>query len=710
MRRGRRHGAWSRRPMPGSPASAVAWAIWVCAAAALLGALLVAQRPRRRASTPAGTSRMRAVAVGARRRWRPRRASWRHPPALGLESARASPLAGAAASQRVHRRRRRRAWCRHPGRCRRRRGAIAGARRRRSASTRSVVAVDGAPARAGARHDTVDLPAEQLADRHVDSRFDAPACHRCPRPSRAAFRLRRRRRRRTRRAAARVAGMGGRPAHGSRATPRRRSAATAARSCPGSRSATRARVGAELDDGDAGEFAQPPHRGLGGELRDRHGGGVRPRRALRPRPRRPRRRSPSSHCVGFIVLVTPAAERRARRGDGRRGARRHRVGPSGRRRRRPRRSPSSGCSPSTRGSLATTASRSRSAPRPGCCSSPARSPTRLGRVMPTPLAVRARRAARRAARLPADPHPARPRDRALRRAREPARGSRGARRHDRRTDRVPRSCRCCPRSGSRSSRSRGCPRAGSRSSRTPRPRSRSVDCPWLPDAAGRGAARRVHRARALASCSTARRAHGVARRGRGAARGRLAVPVGIGVGAPAARPERLRPGTWDVAACDIGQGDAVLVRSGGATALIDTGPDPAALERCLDFLGIGRIDLLVLTHWDADHAGGVAAVGRTGRHGHPRSARRRVARPGARPARRAGARRPSRWSPGSAGRLGDARWRVVWPEARARAGQRRQRRDRPRDARVSRACSWAISARAPSSGCSPSTDSAPSTS
>lgn len=67
---------------------------------------------------------------------------------------------------------------------------------------------------------------------------------------------------------------------------------------------------------------------------------------------------------------------------------------------------------------------------------------------------------------------------------------------------------------------------------------------------------------------------------------------------------------WRIAACDVGQGDAVLLRDDGArsTILIDTGPDPAALTRCLDRLNVQRIDLLVLTHPHADHTGGIAAL------------------------------------------------------------------------------------------------------
>jgi len=69
-----------------------------------------------------------------------------------------------------------------------------------------------------------------------------------------------------------------------------------------------------------------------------------------------------------------------------------------------------------------------------------------------------------------------------------------------------------------------------------------------------------------------------------------------------------RPPDWQIAACDIGQGDAVLVRSLDAVALVDTGPDPALLSSCLADLGIRHLDLLVLTHYDLDHVGGLDAV------------------------------------------------------------------------------------------------------
>lgn len=127
--------------------------------------------------------------------------------------------------------------------------------------------------------------------------------------------------------------------------------------------------------------------------------------------------------------------------------------------------------------------------------------------------------------------------------------------------------------------------------------------------------------------------------------------------------ERLsRPGNWQIAACDIGQGDAVLVRSLGQIALIDTGRDPKLLRRCLDELGISRIDLLVLTHWDMDHVGGTSAVfGRVAlamigpTDGSPASAiGGELAESGA---------AVSQVSQGLSGRLGELGWEVLWPPA-----------------------------------------------
>lgn len=62
---------------------------------------------------------------------------------------------------------------------------------------------------------------------------------------------------------------------------------------------------------------------------------------------------------------------------------------------------------------------------------------------------------------------------------------------------------------------------------------------------------------------------------------------------------------WAVLNCDVGQGDALLLRSGAEIALVDVGREGEPIDRCLDSLGITHIDLLVLTHFDADHIGGI---------------------------------------------------------------------------------------------------------
>ena len=65
---------------------------------------------------------------------------------------------------------------------------------------------------------------------------------------------------------------------------------------------------------------------------------------------------------------------------------------------------------------------------------------------------------------------------------------------------------------------------------------------------------------------------------------------------------------WVYASCDVGQGDATVIRSRGATAVIDVGREPKIINRCLNRLGIKSIDLLVLTHFHADHVAGLAGA------------------------------------------------------------------------------------------------------
>jgi competence protein ComEC len=62
-------------------------------------------------------------------------------------------------------------------------------------------------------------------------------------------------------------------------------------------------------------------------------------------------------------------------------------------------------------------------------------------------------------------------------------------------------------------------------------------------------------------------------------------------------------------ACDVGQGDALVLSAGPGTAVVvDAGPDPMSVDACLDRLDVDRVPLLVLTHFHADHVDGLAGV------------------------------------------------------------------------------------------------------
>jgi len=69
------------------------------------------------------------------------------------------------------------------------------------------------------------------------------------------------------------------------------------------------------------------------------------------------------------------------------------------------------------------------------------------------------------------------------------------------------------------------------------------------------------------------------------------------------------PPGWRVVFCDVGQGDAAVVRTGPRSALVvDAGPDPPAVDGCLDSLGVEVVDAVVLTHFHADHVEGLPGV------------------------------------------------------------------------------------------------------
>ena len=69
------------------------------------------------------------------------------------------------------------------------------------------------------------------------------------------------------------------------------------------------------------------------------------------------------------------------------------------------------------------------------------------------------------------------------------------------------------------------------------------------------------------------------------------------------------PDGWLMAACDVGQGDALVLRAGpGVAVVVDAGPDPATTDACLDRLAVTSVPLVVLTHFHADHVDGLAGV------------------------------------------------------------------------------------------------------
>jgi competence protein ComEC len=64
-----------------------------------------------------------------------------------------------------------------------------------------------------------------------------------------------------------------------------------------------------------------------------------------------------------------------------------------------------------------------------------------------------------------------------------------------------------------------------------------------------------------------------------------------------------------IVACAVGQGDAFVIRAGpGAAVVVDAGPEPGQVDRCLDELGVDHVPLVVLSHFHADHVDGLPGV------------------------------------------------------------------------------------------------------
>jgi competence protein ComEC len=89
----------------------------------------------------------------------------------------------------------------------------------------------------------------------------------------------------------------------------------------------------------------------------------------------------------------------------------------------------------------------------------------------------------------------------------------------------------------------------------------------------------------------------------------LLVAVMIGcLGVVPTQPGWPPPG-WVFVACDVGQGEGLVLGLGGRRAVvIDVGPDPGRMGVCLDQLQVVDVPLLILSHFHADHVDGLPGV------------------------------------------------------------------------------------------------------
>lgn len=69
------------------------------------------------------------------------------------------------------------------------------------------------------------------------------------------------------------------------------------------------------------------------------------------------------------------------------------------------------------------------------------------------------------------------------------------------------------------------------------------------------------------------------------------------------------PDDWVMVACDVGQGDGLVLNAGNGNAVVvDAGPAPDVMDGCLDRLGVRAVPVVVLTHFHADHVDGLSGV------------------------------------------------------------------------------------------------------
>ncbi len=95
----------------------------------------------------------------------------------------------------------------------------------------------------------------------------------------------------------------------------------------------------------------------------------------------------------------------------------------------------------------------------------------------------------------------------------------------------------------------------------------------------------------------------------GAIAATIAVVITVSLLRPSAYGASWPPNNWLAVVCDVGQGDAIVIATAPRHAMvIDAGPDPKAADSCLRDLGVTTIDMLVLTHFHADHVEGIPGL------------------------------------------------------------------------------------------------------
>ena len=69
------------------------------------------------------------------------------------------------------------------------------------------------------------------------------------------------------------------------------------------------------------------------------------------------------------------------------------------------------------------------------------------------------------------------------------------------------------------------------------------------------------------------------------------------------------PENWFMVMCDVGQGDAIVLKSElEQVIVVDVGPTPELINECLDHLHVQVVDAVIISHFHRDHVGGLEGV------------------------------------------------------------------------------------------------------